>query len=429
MLCCSCAVKQYLPPNENSPVRRCRYDAENYVSTCPEHTKDWIIARKCAHNPASFVYEGGSLKESIEQSFHHGSSHLYNYEGVGTAHYTPSSQQNKFRNSYCASCNGVAWLGCNVRRSFLVSDDDAATFVKYSKDVKKYLFIYSIDFNSRSCTMDSDSALFYSNVDTGFDTCETMSRQLKQCDCQSVFDPQTKACVGVSSPNFSCLRNIIPEQKLLSLSKYAKNNCDGNVAYTPLSPTQARQACTFCSTNASANCFPVYEQLDFRLLTGYPSIHCTRDKIVSCKAPSANHLCAKSSGIVGEASSASGSRRGSKIVFLNAIAIAYASTSFNFKVHIDTISTDGFEQVFATFTKRLEKTCSVYSLVNKTSEDWIVCNSNQLFDVNKGVRYKDFLLRGDELRVCTEYTETVEFELQVHNYILSAISISSIIVL
>ncbi|KAF6029765.1 hypothetical protein EB796_011942 [Bugula neritina] len=102
---CRCEIKQYLPPLELlDSVRRCKFDAANYVASCPKHAEHWKIADKCSNGPASFVYDGGELASLVKKSY---SSPISSISTSYWADIWSYNQKKKYRNSYCASCNGV----------------------------------------------------------------------------------------------------------------------------------------------------------------------------------------------------------------------------------------------------------------------------------------------------------------------------------
>ncbi|XP_067950269.1 uncharacterized protein [Watersipora subatra] len=54
--------------------------------------------------------------------------------------------------------------------------------MEYESEIDKVLLVYRIDLNERSCRLDSDSALLYSDYTAGWDTCTTIISQFEQCD-------------------------------------------------------------------------------------------------------------------------------------------------------------------------------------------------------------------------------------------------------
>ena len=219
---CRCTIKQYLPPSEHPTVRRCRYDSREYVTTCPEHTKHWDIADKCENAPASFVYDGGTLQQVVKKLYSFDTSvATYGYVGVGRSSILSYNPDKKYRNSYCASCHGVAWLGCHLKPTFIANEQSAKLYIQYSSGASKLQFIYQLDFNKRSCQRDSDATILFSNFETGYDTCKSISTTLKKCDCNSILDLETDACVPIPYKNTHCLQKTYPREAF-EISLYAK---------------------------------------------------------------------------------------------------------------------------------------------------------------------------------------------------------------
>ncbi|XP_067951050.1 uncharacterized protein [Watersipora subatra] len=422
-----CRVKQYLPPARATDVRRCNYDAEEYISTCPPHTKDWVISDKCENSPASFVFEGGTLGQLISQGYSFPIAYLSTtYVDAGSVSFLKHWQNVKYRNSYCASCHGMAWLGCHTKRSFEISNEDRDLYMQYESEVNKFLLVYRIDLNERSCRLDSDSALLYSDYTTGWDTCTTISSQLKQCDCQSILNLETGDCLPLPYySNANCL-NSKYSAETFELSSYAIKSCEENFTYTPLPAELAQNQCFACSTNSS-ECVSVtaYAFFNNSPTVLFASIHCAYRTMARCNQP-LNGKCITSIFGQGVSSGVSISIRGPKVSLLNAVAISYIPSKFDFSIQLNEVAIDGFEEVFATFTDKPLSTCSEYSLVNQSQQEWLVCNGDNLYDVNNDNVYIDFILRGAELRICTDHVEA-EFTLYAYNYVFSALSVMSII--
>ncbi|XP_067950271.1 uncharacterized protein [Watersipora subatra] len=320
----------------------------------------------------------------------------------------------------------MAWLGCHTKRSFEISNEDRDLYMQYESEVNKFLLVYRIDLNGRSCRLDSDSALLYSDYTTGWDTCTTISSQLKQCDCQSILNLESGDCLPLPYySNTNCLNNNYTMEKF-ELSSYGITKCGNKFFYTPLSENRTSQQCMEYFSNPS-NCVRVYDY-EFKqdLTLSFPSIHCAPRSLTRCSRSLISDVCISGVMFDARASSASSYIRTPKISLLNAVAVSYSPSKFNFSIRLDKISIDGFEQVFATFTNKPLRSCSEYSLVNESRQEWLVCNGNSLYDVSNNIEYKDFLLRGAELRVCTNYVE-LEFGLYTYNYVFSALSVVSII--
>ncbi|XP_067950286.1 uncharacterized protein [Watersipora subatra] len=423
-----CSVKQYLPPKGVPTVRRCNYDAEEYISTCPPHTKDWVISDKCENSPASFVFQGGFLKQIITQGYYFPVTYkTYLYKTLGNVAIASYRQESKYRNSYCASCHGMAWLGCHAKHSFEIFSGDRDLYMQYESEVAKFLLVYKIDLNERSCRLDSDSALLYSDYTTGWDTCTTISSQLKQCNCQSILNLETGDCLRLPYySNTNCL-NSDYNIETFELSSYAVKSCGDNFTYAPLPETLALSQCLTCTDNSSS-CVGVTDYaFKYNPTVEYPSIHCAPKSLTRCNSPSSSSSCLSSYSFGGLSSSLSSEPRQTKISLLNAVAISYFPAKFDFAVKMHKIAVDGFEQVFSTFTDKPLSTCSEYSLVNDSQPNWLVCHKSSLYDFHHRITYADFLLRGSELRVCTDYVEA-EFTLYAYNYVFSALSIVAIIV-
>ncbi|XP_067950274.1 uncharacterized protein [Watersipora subatra] len=423
-----CRIKQYLPTTNTPAVRRCNYDAGEYISTCPPHTKDWVISDKCENSPASFVFQGGNLKQIISRDYSFPiSSQEISYSNSKTVGFTTYDPSSKYRNSYCASCHGMAWLGCHTKSTLKISSEDRNLYMQYESEVDKFLFVYRIDLNKRSCRLDSDSALLYSDYTTGWDTCTTISSQLKQCDCQSILNLETGDCLPLPYySNTNCL-NSNYSAETFELSSYAVANCGENFTYTPLPVDLALNQCMTCFSTPSECVSVYYYVLDhFGPTFEYPSIHCASEVFKRCSLPSRNDICITGSLGGAKGSGTSHSGRGAKLSLLNAVAISYFPTKFDFFIELDQVAIDGFEQVFSTFTDKPLSTCSEYSLVNQSQREWLVCNGGSLYDVSNNNVYSDYILRGAELRICTDYVEA-EFTLYAYNYVFSALSVASII--
>ncbi|KAF6029767.1 hypothetical protein EB796_011944 [Bugula neritina] len=126
---CRCSIKQYLPPLELvDSVRRCKYDAANYVASCPKHAEHWKIADMCSNGPTSFVYDGGFLRSLVKKSYSYPTKSIRTNYGADILSY---SQDNKYKNSYCASCNGVAWLGCDAKPNDVVTGTSEYAFDRW----------------------------------------------------------------------------------------------------------------------------------------------------------------------------------------------------------------------------------------------------------------------------------------------------------
>lgn len=413
-MCFRCTVKQYLPP-EGYQVRRCLTDSLEYISTCPDHAKKWRISELCENGPTSFVYEKQTLEELIDPQALF--ERVHTEIGQHGAEYQTYFYTKKYRNSYCASCHGAAWLGCNNKGNLKVNGTELQKkkHFEFQQDVKKYLFVYQIDFNKRLCNMDSDSVLLYSNFNTRFDTCVTITKLLRQCDCQNSFNLETEKCITLPIINEKYCDTIYSNQTF-KLSNYAIKTCEKSFAYVPTSQEHSEQECLKCQ-NRSANCDKVYSRYG-AALTPYKSIHCAANVLVGCKPQSNEASCFRGFAI-------SHGRGGStllvpdplkmKTLLQNSVAIRYMQVDFTFGVKL--IAADGNG-------KYNLSNCIEYRNINHTTQ-WLVCGTGEIYDPEENVRYKDFVLNEEEaVRVCAKYApQTQLLSLQFYHYMLSAASI------
>ena len=75
---------------------------------------------------------------------------------------------------------------------------------KYKARIKKFLFVFVINYNDRSCVLDSDSYFLYPHVNSKRDSCMKFTQQLRQCDQGSEFDISLNDIVPQYPLNFSC---------------------------------------------------------------------------------------------------------------------------------------------------------------------------------------------------------------------------------
>ncbi|KAF6027840.1 hypothetical protein EB796_013872 [Bugula neritina] len=437
-----CRIKQYLPPLELvDSVRRCKFDAANYVASCPKHAKHWKISEMCSSGPASFVYDGGKLRNLVDKSY------SLPVKSIGTGYGTSIlsyGQKNKYRNSYCASCNGVAWLGCKAKPNVIVTGTSEYAFdrwLRYEKDVMKFLFIYEIDLNERTCNMNSDAVLLYSDFNTTLDTCLNISHNLKQCNCSSILDLDSETCIPTPFVNDKCRENRY-EPETFKVTNHGVMHCENNFEYLPLSTRSAVDECDKCFINArSDNCQSKYEQF-----TGSPnvvvnsvnSVHCAANDLIRCNVFGIEDSYCTSRMFVSGSSSATSKFQFSIILNIslpNSVAISYEPSKFNFQVQLEKLASLGLELLFSTFNNdSLNSQCVEYSLTsNQTS--WLICRNGELQRTSDQTHYGDYLLWNDEIRVCTE-TAVPEFVLPTHDrvfyltheYVFSSFSIFFVLI-
>lgn len=379
-------------------------------------TQNWQVSNLCENGPTSFVFEGGPLHQSIYKKFSRfvkPSTYAFGNKAVGFV--TLYRQPKKFRNSYCASCHSKAWLGCKVKRSFKIlyeESEDVDILLRYHYDVAQFTFVYRLDFNKRTCKMDSDSILLYSDYQTGYDTCESISEQLKRCDCNSVLDIETGRCVELSYANKNCVESSY-NRGTFELSSYALKTCGDNFTYVSKSEIDAEQLCEDCQNKE--NCDKVYSRVNSS--QSYSSVHCAAKGLVGCSKLPDDAYCIESIDILPTNTRFKMASMGEKIPLLNAIAIKFEAGPPN----ID----GGFGQLVAAFSETSKKSCVEYTLVNTSvSNKWLVCENEEIYNIEQDVKYSDYLLYGGEFRVCTKY---LEFQLSLHDYILSAFSFVFII--
>ena len=98
--------------------------------------------------------------------------------------------------------------------------------------------------------------------------------------------------------------------------------------------------------------------MSYDLSIEHPSLYCPN---VNIRCKPLKDVCKKGLEVIGQSSGASGGTRGPKISLLNSFAISYSRETFHFEVSLDSVNTDGFGQVFATFSdESLTSTCAKY---------------------------------------------------------------------
>ena len=436
------------------------------MSTCPNYTDDWEISRKCANEPASFAYEGPPLSTYIDRIGIAGCTHSSTYQYMeGHTEYIASFGSHrfniqkynvgkKFKNSYCANCHGVAWLGCKVGRTVTIlgneTKESSALYEQYISGTKKFMFVFVVDYNNRSCVRNSDSYVLYPNVDTGRDTCMNITQQLRQCDSGSQYDIGPAICTPVPNQNKASLSFPTNESQDLfeyQYSKYALENCSPEITrFEYPSATELEQYCSRCDVNVTT---PVETNFTFDL----PAEECIPVFSLAYKSPPsqyANLYCAASAQILFRCtpdaiiSEEDGTCQyeywyreigvlterlfvlRSDILLQNSISVVYKPTGFEF--HIEELKgSGGYDLLFATFTESSEGYCAKFSNLTDGSKGYLVCPDHSLKDPELNVTHSDFYLQGNEIGVCAEF-KYPGFVIEIQNYVLSALSIVCVIV-
>ena len=344
-----------------------------------------------------------------------------------TSTYLP---RNKYRNSYCASCNSAEWIGCNVSRNLIVSGSQPLIdlFFRYNYDVEKYMFVYSVDHNVKSCHMDSDSLLLYPNYETRFDTCDNIS-------------------LSLSNEEFiqrSCMVNCTS-----SPTAYAMKRCP-NFTYPLLSEDVAKEECTKCENNPN-DCSAVYNSwgIDGAPAFPYSSIHCATNHLVGCVLPL---ICYVPPGLLQPPPPPiPGVQVGNQFIplfnvwgateikRLNALAITYHPTLLKIEDHwLANQHSPNYWVNLTTANDNQPGSCNQYSLVEE-SQKWKTCKDGEIFIYNEAnsTSYKDYLFFGKGIYVCSGYalssrkynsTTTWVFKLSLYEYVLIGISVLVLIV-
>ncbi|KAF6026721.1 hypothetical protein EB796_014993 [Bugula neritina] len=429
-----CKTKRFTPPENNSVYRKCRLDANEYVSTCSGSSKDWKISSLCESEPTSFVYEGSSLANlqnsigSVGTKFHFWDSNVGH-----SVEYQTFIANRKFRNSYCASCNSVAWQGCHIRETFKADINSSRLFDQYINGEKKYMFIFRIDFNERTCTRDSDAYLVYPNYETGQDTCQNMTALLRQCDCNEVMDLNTLACVTYKNGTTeeSC-NEVLPNTTIFNLPAYATNQCEENFTYKALPPADAQRECDRCSqqprgSSNATECLEVYsfDLFETNAFSIFPTIHCYSRELLHCNLIFPDQKVGCVNDFMGRvtAHGVYHTTVETDVTILNALVIIYSPSTYVFTVLPTTVH-GGFDLVFSTYIVETSSYCSTFDIDEAISSRFTVCPDKSIQSVSPPqLKHTDYYLEGEVVKVCAEY-ELPGFDLQLQDYILSALSIT-----
>ncbi|KAF6020668.1 hypothetical protein EB796_021038 [Bugula neritina] len=147
----------------------------------------------------------------------------------------------------------------------------------------KFLFIYEIDLNERTCDMNSDAVRLYSDFNTTLDTCSNISHHLKQCDCQSILDLDSKTCIPTPFVNDKCKENRYGPETF-KVTNHGMKHC--RKYSEPLSTTGALLKCFLCDFVKTANdCQHDYEQFTgspLKVLSSVNSVHYAITLLIRC---------------------------------------------------------------------------------------------------------------------------------------------------
>ncbi|KAF6040675.1 hypothetical protein EB796_001004 [Bugula neritina] len=429
-------------PKIKKDYRKCRLDSKQYIASCPDHLKAHGNAKLCETKPASFVYEDSYYNKVINNTLYQNkleiSAQLATLDDKTekTLNITVFSANRKFRNSYCASCYNVALQGCHLKRTFNLSNaNKTKLFNQYINGERKYMFIFRIDFNERTCTRDSDAYLVYPNYETGQDTCQNMAALLRHCDCNEVMDLSTMTCKSMFSTkvtDLACRTNPYrTSAHLITPSEAA--GCQKGFTYEVLLPRDAQLKCDRCKQlqpasihNISA-CKSVYTY-DIYLTNRsevVPSVHCYTSELLRCAALSEsermNSIIFQT--VAGRLKALPRQQLKFKDIMPNVFEIKYTPLTYLLNIKPSN-SHIGFDTLFSTIMHSTLSYCSKFKTVNTTSK-FKFCNDGGIqVDRTDGVlKYADYYLKGKVVKVCAEY-ELPGFYLQLQDYILSALSIT-----
>ena len=410
-----CQVKQWLPPDDNTEVRRCRYDTEERtISKCPDEYEDWTISKLCESGTTSFVYEGAQLNQLVTamyELFHNSQSVTYPFGSI-----VQNRQGRKFRNSFCASCNSAAWLGCRLKKSFDGDNNETiSSYIQHFSSVRPYMFKFSIDLNRRSCTFDSDGYITQPNPVTGLDMCNRVDDHLKSCTCDFAFDFSTQTCRQLTySDDFECSKENFVHARH-SVSSYSKQIC-GFDDFSLLGS---------CHNSSRSAGMALYDSQT--MLPVDPCSNTTQNTLL-CHPPNNKTGCLEYFSMMAFSSAMGALPRSPKIALLNAVAVSYESVSYVFHLkQVEDKVVVGLELLFGLFSENESATCSKFSKINDTFSSFVVCPNQSLVNKETGAVYGDFILRPDEVHVCIEYVKVV-FKLEDYHYVLCSLSIGCIII-
>ena len=425
-------MKSYLPPDGFENYRRCRDDSDSYVTTCPNGTKDWKISKLCEEQPTAFVYGSNNLKYQIRRDM---LDTTYPEALYGSIKFQKHHSAYKYRNSYCAACNDAAWLGCEVVRGVDIHYTDIDIWYDFMRKRSKSLVNFAIDLNSRACRMYSDIFMTYTNLETGVDACSRVVLDLRNCPCGTEYDQSEGGCVTIpySSPSCSQQTSVTTSRSDGYITDYKSQKCRDVI---PLNVTEAMEMCSYCTREPNGtDCHRVYifpEQ--FNSVT-YPSIHCLNipnsdfSIMAVCERYTPPIRCFQTLQYGAVGSGISGASLYQQTILLNSVAISYDPSQYPLIIPSHTKSKQdlGLELLYASSLKGEDEVCSKYSMVNNSTEIFQICDHQMLVSLSSGRKYKDYVIKGDKLGLCTEY-ELIGFVLNLRDYILSGISVLVVII-
>ena len=404
-----CEIKQWLPPEQNTDVRRCRYDShERLVSTCPHKYKDWKISHLCESAPASFVYEGGELEDQL-----HGRDWLFTtwmtpYESDDLKIHTLGR---KFRNSYCASCNAAGWIGCKVKKSFerwyyYHAENTVSNYIRYYESVPPYMFVFQTDLNRRTCKFNSDGFITSSNYyESGLDTCNNIEQLIQSCAYDSVLDFTTQACVKSGQGVLESQANSWNYSTHSVPSNYKKQICK--------SP-----AMCLGQNNLSSNA-----KMYYNMVSGQPIDRCNTVAPIGCHIADKETVCLKEFPYAGMKASSPATRWSPpKISLFNSVPISYLPVDHDISLaqsHVEVKA--GLDLLFDSSFVDSERMCSQFSKVNNSLSSFLFCRNGSLLHIPTKKVFSDFLLQHNEIKVCVGFVKVV-FKLDIYHYIFSALS-------
>ena len=381
-----CEVKQWIPPTDDTVVRRCRVDSfHRTISTCPDEFKSWKISKLCETEPTSFVYEGGSLHSVLDVVPFQDKIAFYPF---GELYF--SNLGRKFRNSHCAACNAVLFLGCQVKNSFMSMSYDypgekssvISKYRQYLGSVSPFMFVYKTDLNQRSCVFHSDGYIPTTKSTFGLETCMEIEQALNKCSCDSTYDFVSRSCVQTHANNVTCepfVTNPKPEKQ----DHY-------------LNPERLLNPCNGSITNCNDN--------EYRL------------------------GCLDGLTMGGIGSYFRGRRLGFNEIQFNTEMIVLQPVALQLTLDTEVIRIlDGMEVMFGFSAKTPLEKCAQFSKINSTFSSFLICRNQSIIHRLTRKMYRDYLIHQNDAYVCTKYSESI-FKLKIYHYILSGISAVSIII-
>ena len=465
---CRCQVKAFKPPTSFPDYRACRLDSEEYVATCPSYTyaKEWSIGKLCETGPVSFVYEGSSIGQL-----------LYAETDLGDLERTPTAFQlntqaaetdiefvfkdykplRKYRNSYCASCNGAAWLGCHVNKTMQFIGENPKEserqFSKHWAGGRKFMYIFQIDYNKRTCIRHSDSYIVYPQLLTGRDMCINVTRQLRQCDYEHQYDIEKDICTSVPYAFESFEKMNSSSQTDENLTRHLLNltstsYCNAQLSFHILSGDKLIEECLRSGTSSlgteetnisttlpslDVNPLKTYEHhpvfsLAYESALRFTSIYCAaaNESFARCENdiyPTTDCLALQFVSMQGNYENYSMTIPKPQLLIQHEISINYSATGYT--LHIEKLVTSAsYDVLFATFVDAGHGYCSKYTHINDQSLLFHICPNNTLKQnhENGSARiHQDFYLQGHDIGLCVEFTYP-GFQINITDYVLSALS-------